>query len=66
MFYLADLVCRNEVNQNWVQQLLSYSIAFHDDRTHQIQYMHLYLLVVAITKIIKNITSIKFSDPDKY
>lgn len=66
VFYFADLVCRNEVNQNRVQQLLSYSVAFHDDRTHQIQHMHLYLLVVAITKMIKNIINTKFSDSDKY
>lgn len=43
------LVCRDEVNENGVQQLLGYSITLHYDGAHQVKHVHLHLLVMAVT-----------------
>lgn len=43
------LVCRNQVDENSIQQFLSDSISLHDDGTHQIHHVHLHLLVMAVT-----------------
>lgn len=49
MLFAVYLVCRDEVNEDGVQQLLCDTISLHDDRTHQIQHVHLYLVVMAVT-----------------
>lgn len=43
-------MCRDEVNENGVQQLLGYSITLHYDGAHQVKHVHLHLLVMAITE----------------
>lgn len=45
----SHLVCRNEVDEDSIQQFLSNSISLHDDGTHQIHHVHLHLLVMAVT-----------------
>lgn len=49
MLFAVYLVCRDEINEDGVQQLLCDTISLHDDRTHQIQHVHLYLVVMAVT-----------------
>lgn len=49
-FPVSYLVCRNEVDENSIQQFLSNSISLRDDGTHQIHHVHLNLLVMAVTE----------------
>ncbi len=45
----AYFVSRDEVDEDCVQQLLRHSISLHDDGTHQVQHVHLHLLIMAVT-----------------
>lgn len=42
-------MCRDEVDEDGVQQLLCDSVSLHDDGTHQVHHVHLHLLVMAVT-----------------
>ena len=46
---VSHLVCRDEVDEDRIKQFLCYSIALHDDGTHQVHHVHLHLLVMAVT-----------------
>lgn len=46
---MSHLVCRDEVNEDGIQQLLCDSVALHDDGAHQVHHVHLHLLVMAVT-----------------
>lgn len=42
------LVCRDEVDEDGIQQLLCDAISFHYYGAHQVHHVHLHLLVVAV------------------
>lgn len=42
-------MCRDEVNEDRIQQLLCDSVSLHDDGAHQVHHVHLHLLVMAVT-----------------
>lgn len=44
----TNLVCRDKVDQDGVQQLLGHSVPLTDDGAHQVHHMHVHLLVVTI------------------
>jgi len=46
---VSHLVCRDEVDEDGVQQLLCDSITLHDDGAHQVYHVHLHLLIMAVT-----------------
>lgn len=46
---VSYLVCRDEVDEDGIQQLLCDSVSLHDDGTHQVHHVHLHLLVMAVT-----------------
>lgn len=50
---LLYLVCRHQVDQHCVQQLLRNSVSFTDDGAHQIHHMHVHLLVMAIASKVR-------------
>jgi len=45
----AHLVCRNEVYEDGIQQLLRDPVSLRDDRTHQVHHVHLHFLIMAVT-----------------
>lgn len=45
----SHLVCRDEIYEDGIQQLLCDSVSLHDDRTHQVHHVHLNLLIMAVT-----------------
>lgn len=47
---MCYLVCRDEVNEDGIQELLCDSISLHDNRTHQVHHVHLNLLIMAVTE----------------
>lgn len=44
------LVCRDQVDQHGVQQLLRHGVSLTDDGAHQVHHMHVHLLVVAVAR----------------
>lgn len=46
---VSHLVCRDEVDEDGIQQLLCDAVSLHDDGAHQVHHVHLHLLVVAVT-----------------
>lgn len=44
----THFVCRHQVNQHCVQQLLRYGVALTNDGAHQVHHVHVHLLVVAV------------------
>lgn len=57
--YLCYLVCRHQVDQHCVQQLLRNGVALTDDGAHQIHHVHVHLLVVAVAGKMKRASNIK-------
>ena len=44
------LVCWHQVDQHCVQQLLRHGVSFADDGAHQVDHVHVHLLVVAVAR----------------
>lgn len=72
------LVCRDEVDEDGIQQLLCDSISFHYYGAHQVHHVHLHLLVVAVAivttesekRIVKNYSEdnlfLKYFEMNRY